>query len=270
MLMLILLILQSLNNEERFSSMHITTIPFESPFSKNFFNHKQKIKTIGIPDYRWEQYFESDPRIKVNVKIKKSPKDLVEMLTTNKLDAVILSDLPNLPNLKKLYHIGDSYAAILVPYSKSIADVTDIKSHNTIGVDSEGYIHAKKVFGFLNIKPKFVVGKNNKELIKLYSDNKVDCVYMLLPEDGNKLLEKLSKVRKSYLIGFSPINNGHIYNTITNMEKSFYESNPGMEKALLDIITLSNKFPNLTINKGGRSKMYIPSIKIKHYIVALK
>jgi 5-bromo-4-chloroindolyl phosphate hydrolysis protein len=250
---------------------NFTGIPFRSPFSSSFYNYSRKKNEIGITNKRWIPFLRQDDHIHMETNQIK----LLSKIKNRTLDAAILSsnNLDNLQDIKKLIEVGESYAVLVVPHKivPPISDASDIKKHYRVAVgkkNSDTHIIALTIFKQMNLMPRFVFTENNNTMIEKYKQGEIDCIFLLIPKNGDSLLKTLSKTRESKLVGFRPINNGHMYNIMPEHEKIFYKNNKGLHKSLLDIISLTNKYPHLKINKGGRSKVYVPTIKIKYYIVS--
>ena len=272
-LIIILVMILSNHHIEAF-----TGIPFRSPFSHSFFEYHRKQETIGVTNKKWIKYFEGSDNI---VELLSNQIDILDRLSDGSLDAGILSSSISEINTNatatatRMLEVDELYSVVIVPNWEipPLLDVRDIHNSHSIGMLKEGgdtFDQAQRVFGFLGKKPRFVLAKDRDELVRLYKNKHIDGVYLMMEPTGNNLFKRLTKAQPSHLIGFSQLNNGHLFNRMPSHEHRFYKQNPGLNKKLLDIINLVDRYPHLKINKGGRSKIYLPSISTKYYLVGPK
>ena len=249
-----------------------TGIPFRFPVTQDFFKYHKNKRKIGVTNKKWIKYFN---RRYDQIELLDSQEKIVKRITNGTLNAGILSTLickEDEVKVKRMVEVDELYSVVIVPNQivPQLLDVSDIKDSHIIGILKEGMDHAKRVFTFLGKKPKIILADSQNELIRLYQSSKLDGVYLLIEYTGNKLLERLSKAQKSHLIGFNQLNNGHVFNRMPEHELRFYKQNPGLNKKLLNIIDLVDRYPYLKINKGNRSKIYISSISTKYYLCSAK
>ena len=241
-----------------------TGIPFRLPLTRDFFDYNRKQKKIGVTSRKWIKYFNGNGD---HVEQLESQTKIVRRIIDGTLNAGVLSASlckEGDRRIRRLIEVDELYSVVIVPnlVVHPLLDASDITDSHRIGMLREGgdtIDHANRVFGFLGKRPQIVPVNSRDELVKLYQDKMLDGVYLMIEPSGNKLLERLSKAQKSHLIGFSQLNNGHLFNRMPEHEHRFYKQNPGLNKKLLDIIGLVDRYPYLKINKG-----YAFQMRLKH------
>ena len=253
-----------------------TGIPFRSPFSHYFFEYHRKQETIGVTNKKWIKYFEGRGDY---VKLLSCQKDIIDKVSDGSLDAGIISNISgsgsgsgSRAKIRQMIEVDELFSVIIVPNWEipPLLDVEAINNSHRIGILKEGndiLDQAQRVFGFLGKNPKIIIAKDRDELVRLYQNKQIDGVYLMIEPTGNNLFGRLTETQASHLIGFNQLNNGHLFNRMPVHEHRFYKKNPDLNKNLLDIVKLVDRYPHLKINKGSRSKIYLSSISTKYYLI---